>query len=370
MHQTYEASRLDDAAYETSGCDMVQVTLKDVGIAAGIHQSAVSRVLRGRDQKLRLSERRRKEIRDVAVRLGYRPNTAAAATVSGKFNSIALVAGTGETTSTLPQGMVYGITDALAEHDKQLVVSRLGDGALVDESQMPLFLRKHSCDGLLLNYTYHVPAGMSELLDRFRIPSIWLNVKQAHDCVHPDDFGAGANATQWLLAQGHRRIAYVDLLWALEEWPAVHYSTRDRHEGYCQAMRAAGLTPCRVAPEARLPRDQRIAHLRHLLDAPDRPTAIVCYGDEASAVFVAAMGLGLSVPQDLEIVTFSERVVDVGGIALPTMRIDAYAMGRCAVGEVLAKIANPRAHRPARAVAFPACPVTGLEPNAPPARSG
>jgi len=118
----------------------MRVTLKDVAVEAGIHHSAVARVLRGRDAKLRLSPRRKQEIRDAATRLGYRPNSAPAATVSGKFNSIALVAGNGDTASTLPQQLVYGIAKALGERDKQMVITRMNDAMLTDENPAAVVL--------------------------------------------------------------------------------------------------------------------------------------------------------------------------------------------------------------------------------------
>ncbi len=334
----------------------MRVTLKDVAVEAGIHHSAVSRVLRGRDAKLRLSPRRRQEIRDAATRLGYRPNSAAAATVSGKFNSIALVAGNGEITSTLPQQLVYGIATALGERDKQMIVTRMNDAMLTDETQMPLFLRSHSCDGVMINYTYRVPAGMAELLERYRIPSIWLNVKQPHDCVHPDDLQAGRDATRWLLGRGHKRIAYVDYQWPVDERLMAHYSSIDRFEGYKQAMVEASQPFWQVFPTTPIPREQRVDRLRDLLDRPDRPTAIISYGHEVAAALLAAASLGLQMPRDLDLVGFSETVLHVGGLPIPTMLVDVAEVGRRGVEEVLKKIENPEIKLPAIVVPFSPSP--------------
>ena len=318
---------------------------------AGIHASAVSRVLRGKDQALRLSERRRQEIRDAAERLGYRPNAAATATVSGKFNSISLVCGTGAQTSTLMQGLVYGLTDALAERDLQMVVTRLSDEALTDETQLPLFLRKHSCDGLLLNYTHHVPAGVRDIIEKYRIPSIWLNVKQVHDCVHPDDFAAGRNATRWLLARGHERISYYDYV-VTRGGDDAHYSMADRREGYVAAMRGVGRTPVVVYLDGEPTGPGPAAKLRDLLQRPDRPTAAVGYGGEIDMACMVALSLGLRVPHDLDLVRFKETVARFGHVVLPTMRVPQSTLGRAAVAAVARKVANPAAKLPPVAVPF------------------
>ena len=327
------------------------VTLKDVATEAGIHPSAVSRVLRGKDQALRLSDRRRQEIKDAAERLGYRPNSAAAATVSGKHNCISLVCGTGAQTSTLMQGLVYGLAEGLADRDMQLVVTRLSDEALTDEAQLPLFLRKHSCDGILLNYTHHVPAGIRDIIEKYRIPSVWLNVKQAHDCVHPDDFAAGSNATRWLLARGHERISYYEYV-VTRSGDDAHYSMADRREGYVAAMREAGRTPVVVYLDGEPTGPGPVAKLRDLLQRPDRPTAAVGYGGEVDMACMAALSLGLRVPHDLDLVRFKESVARFGHVALPTLRIPHATLGHAAVAAVARKVANPAAKLPPVAVPF------------------
>ena len=330
---------------------MSTVTLKDVATEAGIHASAVSRVLRGKDGALRLSDRRRQEIKDAAERLGYRPNAAATATVSGKFNAISLVCGTGEKTSTLMQGLVYGLANALAERDMQLVVTRLSDEALTDEAQLPLFLRKHSCDGLLLNYTHHVPTGVRDIIEKYRIPSVWLNVKQAHDCVHPDDFAAGVNATRWLLKRGHERISYFEYL-RTRAGDDAHYSMADRRAGYAAAMREAGRTPVTVYLDGEPTGTQPATELRALLQQPDRPTAALGYGGEVDMACMAALSLGLRVPHDLDLVRFKETVARFGHIALPTLRVPQATLGHAAVAAVVRKVADPAARLPAVVVPF------------------
>jgi DNA-binding LacI/PurR family transcriptional regulator len=78
---------------------------------------------------------------------------------------------------------------------------------------------------------------MIELIQRYQIPSVWLNAKLESDCVYPDDFEAAGQACKYLLQMGHRRIAYVDYM------SSGHYSTADRRNGYLRAMRSARLKP-------------------------------------------------------------------------------------------------------------------------------
>ncbi len=335
------------------------ITLHEIAEKAGVTQMTVSRVLNGTYAAKRPSALNRAErIRRIARELGYRPNTAAQATASGKFNSIALVCAHGRTTSTLPQSLLYGLSDALAHRKKQLVMSRLSDQALTDDQQLPLFLRQHACDGLLLNYTHCIPDGIRELIDQYRIPSIWLNVKQSHDCVHPDDFSASRHATHWLISKGHRRIVYADLKCQTQGALPDHYSVADRLAGYKAAMQEAGL-PVQTMQQRDLKRDQeQVIRIRTLLASADRPTAMLGYGMESSAAYMAAMQLGLQVPNDLELVGFANNVISLGGIPIPTIRLSAKMLGCAAAAAVIAKVDQPDRKLPALAVPLDPEPVT------------
>jgi LacI family transcriptional regulator len=338
---------------------MIRVTTADIARKLGVSRPTVSSVLSGAKTNTAVSDELRARIVETAAAMGYRPNAAASAVRNGRFNSVALVAGKGSSTSTLPQALLFRLTDGLAAHGLQLVVARLSDEALTDERLLPLFLRQHSCDGLLLNYTHRVPHGVRDLIDRYRIPSIWINVKQSHDCVHPDDFDAARRATRWLIERGHRRIAYLDTLAS----PAVaseeaHYSVADRKAGYHAAMRDAGLPATPQPTQAVTPGLAHVEALCRCLRAADRPTAMLAYGGGESAAYIAALRLGLSVPGDLELVGFGDHVVSVGGVPLPTMRIQLADVAASAVAAILAKIAAPAAHQPAVAVPYDPQPVT------------
>ncbi len=342
------------------------ITLHEIAERAGVTQMTVSRVLNGTyTAKRPTAVNRAERIRRLAQEMGYRPNTAAQATASGKFNSIAMVCGHGRTTSTLPQALLYGLTDALAEQKMQLVMSRLSDQALTDDQQLPLFLRQHTCDGLLLNYTHCIPEGTRELIEQYRIPSVWLNVKQSHDCVYPDDFSASRDATRWLIKQGHRRIVYAHLKLRTNNAVPDHYSVADRLAGYKAALQEACL-PMQALLERDLEtEEERVVRIRALLASDDRPTALLGYGTEPSAAYMAAMQLGLRVPDDLQLVGIDNNLITLGGIPIPTVRVSAKALGQAAAAAVIAKVDQPDRKLPPLAVPFDPEPVTDEDAASP-----
>ncbi|MEM6392400.1 MAG: LacI family DNA-binding transcriptional regulator [Planctomycetota bacterium] len=293
-------------------------------------------------------------IERVADELGYRPNGAARAMSSGKTGLIDLLMSTSGGFSRITGSLLEGVHDALADADMHLSMSRLPDGQLVNEGFMPKILREYLCDGLLVNYTHHAPPQMKKLITRYRIPVVWLNVKQPVDAVYPDDEDGSRRATEYLLSLGHRRIAY------LAYRHTGHYSETDRARGYSSAMEEAGLEPHAAildpAPFETVcdkpGQENRLPLVRQWLSQPDRPTAVVTYGSEAAAVITAAAGLGLSVPGDLSVMSTAHAGLDPLGIGLTHMRQPGLAMGQQGVRMLLQKIASPAEQLPSRSLVY------------------
>ncbi|MGF1632468.1 MAG: LacI family DNA-binding transcriptional regulator [Phycisphaerae bacterium] len=311
-------------------------TLHSIAERVGVSDMAVSLALRG---KGRISPDVRQRIIEVAAELGYRPNTAARAMTSGRLGCVALLLSTSKQVSNLPHLMLDGIDDGLQSLDYHLSVAHLRDEQLVDPKRFPKLLRELLADGVLINYHFRVPQGLIDTIDRQKIPSVWINRKQPHDAVRPDDEAAGRILTEHLLAVGHRRIAYVDLSHVAEQ-PDEHYSAADRLQGYRSAMQSAGLPP-RVVH--RLPEGVEASFRRciDLLREPNRPTALVCYsGSTATTASLAAARVGIDVPTDLSITMIEDRPLTVGKpITLAALPMNA--VGRQASEMLLEKIRSP-----------------------------
>lgn len=326
--------------------------LQQIANRAGVSRNTVLRILRGENKEVWPSAiRRAEEVREIAKELAYLPNGSARSMRRGCFNSIALLLSTDRGRSYLPTDLFNQIHDSLEARGLRLIVAKLADDQLVDEDVVPSILKELSCDGLLINYTDRVPHGMVELIGRYEIPSIWVNCRQDHDCVHYDDFGGAIAVTKHLIESGHKHIAYLDFV-AAKANDRIHYSRTDRYEGYAQAMRSAGLRPTPRDAFAGIAIADRLAATRDLLRAPGRPTAILCY-DAGERVLLAAAQAGLVVPRDISVATFgtqSHERVTAGenfiGQALTGMRVQSDQAGAKAVEMLLKKIESPDAQLP------------------------
>lgn len=178
------------------------------------------------------------------------------------------------------------------------------------------------------------------LLDR-KLPGIEL------DFVGIENRGSMFQMVRHLIAQGHRRIAYV-----------THYepiqSVQDRTLGYLDAMRepdvsggsASDLTEMILTVPPR-PDDRAWGVVDAVFRLPEgqRPTAAVCFRDYMAVSLMERLEfLGLSVPQDVALTGF-DNIVPIlpNGIGLTTLAQPYEEIGMAAVNLLLQRINEPSA---------------------------
>ncbi len=300
---------------------MSRVTSLKVAQACGVSQPTVSRIL-GRHAHLYSPETRAKVIA-ACDRLGYRPNTAARAIASGRFNAIGFLFR--DDGSTVGSSMVYGVNQVLREHDLRLVLAPLHGRK--ELSQSPAILRELSVDGLLISLMQDVPDDFRRMIKRARMAVAWINAKLEVNAVRPNDHAMAAELTGRLIERGHRRIAY--LSYAYDQ--GHHYSGRDRYDGYASAMRAAGLTPIAIDTGGSASHSDRSGAASRLLAMDRLPTAVVCGNDSlAHPLLYFAARRGLDVPNDLSVAAIMDNERDPMGAELTGVVVPFREIGESA----------------------------------------
>jgi LacI family transcriptional regulator len=292
-----------------------------------------------------VSDETRERIIEIAQKMGYRSNSIARTMKSGRFKSIALLLSSNEGRGWMPEGFLEHLHDELALHDLHLIVARLTDDQLFNAETPPRVLSEWMCDGLIINYLGHVPQQFLNLIHRYKVPAIWVNNKQETDCAYPDDYDNALQVTRHLLELGHTRIS---LLAFRSDAHAPHYSNYDRRYGYLTAMKEAGCPPLLCCgPGLDLPFDAVFDSCVKLLKQRDRPSAIIGITHvEAAVVAHAALHVGLRVPQDLSLTTFSFGTIIEGPSRLTYLRLPSN-MGNIAMRLLLQKIEEPTQAIPA-----------------------
>jgi LacI family transcriptional regulator len=155
------------------------------------------------------------------------------------------------------------------------------------------------------------------------------------DSVCTDHFQGALQATDYLLQLGHQRIALITL--SEHALPG-----RERRRAFHQAHAARGLTfnpDWIVGPGFEIDHAYRIAY--DLLRKHPRPTAIMAGGFPAIGVMRAARSLGISIPQDLSLISFGDTdFSDLLAPPLTVVRWDNRQTGKIAAEILLSRMAG------------------------------
>jgi LacI family transcriptional regulator len=305
------------------------VTVYDIAKAAGVSYSTATRVLNGKANYTRPTYvKQAQRIRAIAEQMGYRPNTAARATSSGRFQAIGVLIRRLEKISFGPHpSYIRGLCKALDESNQSLIYAPVSPGE-VTGPEPPRVLYERMVDGLIVGNNDLLDDQADAALAAARLPTVWLNSKREVNAVFPDDLQGGETVTRHLLERGHRKIAFVG------NPDSGHYSSTDRVAGYSKAMRSAGGQALPVVWDID-PR-KRLAKVEALLARPDRPTGIVVVDTDHESVLIAAAKLGLDIPSDLSIVGLGH------GQPLNSYRVDTYEIPAYWVGYHAVKMLNQR----------------------------
>lgn len=274
-------------------------TQYDVARLAGVSQRTVSRCF---IEPAAVRPETLSRVMELARQIGYRPNGAARRIRYGRSECVALLRE--GVHAHVPSPLVWGVHQRLQEYHLQLML-----GELPSDSPDPQAFDAIMADGLLIP----CPRGRSEAMESYvkgvSLPAVWINTLGPMDCVCPDDVRAGREATEHLMALGHRRIAFLGPLRETPPGDGQYCNGRERAAGYAQAMAAAGLEPRYVRPDAGDSMEVALAFCRSVLPEPGRPTAVVVGGkqDAQALVYTAYASYGLTIPRDLSIITFSDR---------------------------------------------------------------
>jgi len=331
------------------------ITLKEVAKTVGVHPSVVSRVLNNKADNYNISEKRKEEIRQAALDMGYVPNISARIIQEGSFGCVALLLSSDVGKSYLPIHLLESIHDELEKNNKHLLLTKLPDAYSDDSSQVPKVLQTLMADGLIIDYTHQVSEKIVSQIEKHTLPDVWINVRHNKDSVYPDSKKSAKTATQKLIKAGRKRIAYVSEMTHFSgDMSDLHYSITDRYTGYEFEIKKAGLQPRNINNnDKRLAREKQVEYFTEILSQPNRPDAMLLYWSSLAAPIVqAARKLNLRIPEDLSLITFASYLSQNTGLTIDAMLEPEIEMGIKAVRMLNKKIKNPGKRFSSQAVDF------------------
>ncbi|HTJ93609.1 MAG TPA: LacI family DNA-binding transcriptional regulator [Pararobbsia sp.] len=321
-------------------------TMTDIAKAVGVSQSTVSLVLNDA-AGAKFSDATRAKVLETAHALGYRLSgraPAAPAVVRSERNLIVYLA---DEISTSPHPVVNvdGARDAAWERGYLLAVYSTHGNADIEAQVLRSVLAMPNLLGVIYATVYTRKVAVPDALRD--VQTVLLNCyssDHAFSSVVPAEVVGGHTATDYLLAQGHRRIGYING----EPWQDA---AKDRLKGYRQALATAGLPFDEALTRdgdwsSGLGFEQTLSLMRE----PNPPTAIFCANDlTAIGAIEALKHLGMRVPEDVSVMGYDDQeIARHTHPPLSTVVLPNYELGRWAVETLLQEHENHEAGAPLR----------------------
>ncbi|MBP1156154.1 MULTISPECIES: LacI family DNA-binding transcriptional regulator [unclassified Paenibacillus] len=305
---------------------MSSVTIKDIAKLAGVSHTTVSRALN--DSPL-INPETKERIKAIAGSLEYTPNYSARSLVLDRSYNLGLFFSTLHTGTSA--GFLYeaikGVNDVIKD-EYNLIVRGIDDYKSFHQ------VNRKSFDGIIVMSQSASDQPFIEYAAEKGIPLVVLNREIEHVQVMnfvPDDQTGAYRMTEYLIEQGHRRVAII-------EGKEGFKSTQSRRDGYRDALKKYKLEFYEaLSVQGNYDLESGYAAMNRLLDLPERPTAVFCCNDDMALGAVKAVTeRGLTVPDDLSVVGFDDHLFSAFMTpALTTVRRPIEEMSRAGAEKLL-----------------------------------
>jgi LacI family transcriptional regulator len=311
--------------------DGARATLRDVARIAGVHPGTVSRALNPETEAL-VRDETVQRVRQVATELGYRPNPLARGLKTNRSFTVGVIVP--DIQNPLFPPIIRGIDDRLGEAGYTPLIANTDNDPARERVDFEA-MRARQVDGIV-TATARVDHELLDEIATSGTPLVLVN-RRVQDGSLPsataDDHVGARLAVEHLVALGHTRIAHL-------AGPDNVSTGLQRHEGFAEGMRNAGLDAglVRVGRAFTEPEGARLC--RELLDAQEPFTAIVAGNDlMALGCYDVFAERGIACPEDVSVVGFNDMpFADRFSPPLTTIGIPHYEIGVAAAELLLERI--------------------------------
>jgi LacI family transcriptional regulator len=321
---------------------MKKVGLKDIAEHVGVSIALVSYVLNGQAEIKQVSKENAKKIKAAAELLNYRPNQIAKSLKMLKTHTIGLVV------ADINYRFSTGITRAIEAEAKQANYTVLFGSSNENEdtfAELVNVLINRQVDGLIL-----VPVENSQeqirMLQKAEIPFVLIDrnfPELPTNYIALDNYKAAYTATQYLIKQGHKRVAFFN-------YATTMFHLHERNRGFVEALKDHNIN---FNPDwlQLINSASRVGDIQRGMDA------ILNLKEPCDAVFFATDTLAINglkylnkikvkVPQDISVLSFDEsEAFELFYSPITHMRQPVEAMGKAAVDTLLELINHSKVNK-------------------------
>lgn len=322
-----------------------KVTINDVAEAAGVSVSTVSFVVSG---KGRISSATVDRVNKTIEQLGYVPNRSASTLRGGSSGVIGLIVR--DLSDPFYAEMTAGLSDALEQQGKVLFLTQSGEqGQHLQRAFESLVTR--GVDGVILGGGAAQANDFAARASALSVPLICASraaTLDGVDSIRPDNALAARMATEYLIRQGHQRIAWLG-------GSGTSLTRAERIGGYCATLLQYG-RPFRSEWIIECQHNQKAAAeaTAQLVQQHPGITAIIAYnGSTALGCYFALLRSGRSVgtgaldsyyDQQMALIGFGDDPqAELTDPPLTMVASPAREIGRAAAARMLARLISPGA---------------------------
>lgn len=312
---------------------MMNATIKDIARESGVSTATVSRVLNNLGGYSSAVEQR---VLTIAKNLNYHKNENARSLVQQNSLTIGIIMP--HVTTSFYEQIVNGIEGEAYENNYSVIITHAGiDGVRVNDSINLLVERR--VDGIIL-LSMALKNENVHRLEQLPIPVLLLSTEVQGSklpFLKVDDYAASFVAVEYLISQGHKRIAYIGAS------PTDTISGQPRIRGYLDAMKKHQLHP---QEEDIQPGDFGFTSgqeaMEKLVGVQSDVTAVACASDEvAMGALSVCYKHHIRIPKDLSIIGYdNSAIASMATPPLTTISQPFYEMGKLGCQKLLDSVKN------------------------------
>ena len=302
-------------------------TLADVAAAAGVSVALVSIVMRDVPGA---SVATRERVRQVATDLGYRPDQRARLLRQQRTRLLGV---TFELEQAFHGDLVESLYASAGEAGYQLVLSAVAPRR--PETVAVQAVLDDRCEAVIMLGPRSPARALADVAARLPVVAVARNVRStAVDCVRTDDLAGMDSAVGYLVALGHRCIAYLD--------GGAAPGAADRLRGFQAAAQAHSVADSVLVLPGGPVEEDGVTGARRLLDDPAAAasTAVIAFNDRcAMGVLDTLLRAGLRVPQDISVVGYDDsRLSRISYVSLTTVGQNPAKLAEVAVRRAVSRL--------------------------------
>jgi LacI family transcriptional regulator len=314
-------------------------TLKKIAAKSGVSVPTVSRVLSGKGERYRISQTTIDHVNRIATELKYTPNYLASSLRLKRTLTLGLIIP--DISNPFFSSLARSVEKAARRAGYSIILCDSEETTKIEVESFKL-LESRKVDGLIVSpvgqESRHFLAGNEPrvpmvLVDRY-FPELPIPY------VTSDSYRGAIEAVTNLIDNNHRRIACIQGLHDTS-------SNIDRVRGYVDAHKNRGLEVDEsLIVGDNFGEENGYIEAKILMKRAQRPTAVFCVGNLISLGVLRAMAEeGLSIPQDLSLISFDDHpYFSFLSPPITTVAQQNRELGRIAAKLLLERIESPRIH--------------------------